>query len=193
MIFSLLCAFEIQNSTAQEYRGAQTASKLSLGFLTPYPRRVSGSNHRGCKTSNNIVTTRNKGQVNLHCHSYDKLHYSCILCNHDLIFVTDHACRVPSSYFTNAHKLHFGKRKEKLTRWVSVEDEVVSCATREIADLVFLRQSNNAGTKRSWGNLALKSKEVGSETSNMGSSHGGTRDGVLQNSVNSLLEARVEK
>jgi hypothetical protein len=68
---------------------------------------------------------------------------------------------------------------DNLTRGVAVEGKLVGSSAREASDLALVGQSNNAGTESSRGLLALEAEEIGSETSNVGGSHGGSRDGVL--------------
>lgn len=60
----------------------------------------------------------------------------------------------------------------------AVVGEEVLGAALEASDLARLSKSSEAGGESGWGLLALKSEDVGGETSNVGSSHGGTRDGV---------------
>lgn len=73
----------------------------------------------------------------------------------------------------------FGRRSNRLTAGVAVKSEVVLGARRKASDLVLGGQGLDAGGESGRGLLALESKKVGSETSNVGRSHGGTRDGVL--------------
>lgn len=70
-------------------------------------------------------------------------------------------------------------RSNRLTAGVAVESEVVLGAGVETSDLVLGSQGLHAGRESGRGLLALESKKVGSETSNVGRSHGGTRDSVL--------------
>ena len=76
-----------------------------------------------------------------------------------------------------------GTVADRLTGGVSVEGEPVGGAAGETGDLAGLSKSNKAGAESSGGLLALKSKDVGGETSNVGGSHGGSGDGVLWMSV----------
>jgi hypothetical protein len=70
-------------------------------------------------------------------------------------------------------------KERPLTAGVTVEGKVVLGARRKTGDLVLERKGLDAGGKSSGGLLALEAQEVGTETSNVGSSHGGTRDRVL--------------
>lgn len=70
--------------------------------------------------------------------------------------------------------------KTNLTRGVAIEGKVVGGTAGKTSDLVLVGQGLNAGTENSGGHLALESQKVGGKTSNVGSSHGGTRDGVLR-------------
>lgn len=67
----------------------------------------------------------------------------------------------------------------RLTAGVAVESKVVLGAGGKTGDLVLGGKSGETGRENGRGNLALESQNVGSETSNMGRSHGGTGDGVL--------------
>jgi hypothetical protein len=68
--------------------------------------------------------------------------------------------------------------KKRLTAGVAVESKVVLGAALKTGDLVLGGELSEAGAEGSRGLLALKGQNVGSKTSNVGSSHGGTRDGV---------------
>lgn len=89
------------------------------------------------------------------------------------------ACAVQPSY---THKID---TKEEICQLdnhlsaVAVEGKVVLGAGGNTADLGLEGKGLDAGSESSRGLLALESQEVGSETSNVGSSHGGTGDGVL--------------
>lgn len=65
-----------------------------------------------------------------------------------------------------------------LTAGVAVEGKVVLGARSETSDLVLDRKSSKTSTQSSRSDLAFKSKDVGSETSNMRGGHGSTGDGV---------------
>jgi hypothetical protein len=85
----------------------------------------------------------------------------------------------------NAHQQHMIKdeiharlKRLHLTRGVAVEDKVVGSARRKTGDLALVGKSNDARDKGSRGPLALESKEVCGETSDVGGSHGGSGDGV---------------
>ena len=75
-----------------------------------------------------------------------------------------------------------------LTAGVAVEDEVVLSARRKTSDLVLDRKGLDTGGESSRGLLTLKSEEVSSKTSNVGSSHGSTGDGVLHFKVSLSLD-----
>lgn len=62
---------------------------------------------------------------------------------------------------------------------VAVEGKVVDGAGGKTGDLALEGESSEAGGESSRCLLALESQDVGSETSNVGGSHGGTGDGVL--------------
>jgi hypothetical protein len=88
-------------------------------------------------------------------------------------------------YHINAHQQHVIRngvharlKRLHLTRGVAVEDKVVGSARRKTGDLALVGKSNDARDKGSRGPLALESKEVCGETSDVGGSHGGSRDGV---------------
>ena len=66
-----------------------------------------------------------------------------------------------------------------LTAGVSVESEVVHGAGWDTGDLVLERQALDTRRKSSRGLGALESQKVGTETSNVRSSHGSSGDGVL--------------
>lgn len=78
----------------------------------------------------------------------------------------------------NAHKGRY--ESNCLTTGVTVEGELVLGTRRKTSDLVLQRQGSETGGEGSRGLLALETKDVGGKTSNVGSSHGGTRDGVLR-------------
>jgi hypothetical protein len=69
-------------------------------------------------------------------------------------------------------------KRKRLTAGVAVESKVVLGAALKTGDLVLCGELSQAGGKGSRSLLALEGKDVGSETSNVRSSHGGTRDGV---------------
>jgi hypothetical protein len=70
------------------------------------------------------------------------------------------------------------RSKKRLTAGVAVESEVVLGAALEAGDLVLGGEGSEAGAEGSRGLLALKREDVSSKTSDVGSSHRGTRDGV---------------
>lgn len=70
-------------------------------------------------------------------------------------------------------------RPELLAAGIAVESKVVLSAAGKASNGVLGGESLEAGSKSSRSHLALEAKNVGSKTSNVRSSHGGTRDGVL--------------
>jgi hypothetical protein len=79
------------------------------------------------------------------------------------------------------------QRRSHLTAGVAVEGKVVLGARRKTGDLVLSGKGLEARGESSGSPLALKAQDVSTETSNVGSSHGGTRDGVLDRIVSSLF------
>lgn len=69
--------------------------------------------------------------------------------------------------------------RDRLTGGVAVEGKAVLGAAGETGDHALGGESDEAGRESSRGDLALETQEVSSETSNVGRSHGGSRDGVL--------------
>jgi hypothetical protein len=67
----------------------------------------------------------------------------------------------------------------RLSGGVAVEGEPVGGTAGETSDLAGGGKSNQAAAESSGGLLTLETEDVSSETSNVGSSHGGSRDGVL--------------
>jgi hypothetical protein len=77
-------------------------------------------------------------------------------------------------------------KRIRLTAGVAVESKVVLGARRKTGDLVLGGKGLEAGGESSGGPLALKTQDVSTKTSNVGSSHGSTRDGILYYLVSSL-------
>ena len=67
-----------------------------------------------------------------------------------------------------------------LTAGVAVEGKLVLGTRRKTSDLVLQRKRGETSGEGGRGLLALESEDVGGETSNVWSSHGGTRDRVLR-------------
>lgn len=68
----------------------------------------------------------------------------------------------------------------KCLRRSAVEDEVVDGSRLDAGDLVLVGKGLDAGGKSRRGLLALEGQKVSTKTSNVGRSHRGSGDGVLE-------------
>jgi hypothetical protein len=150
--------------------------------------QTQGVSRRACYKGKSEICSIEKNQHMISPHEQDISHsklihtrnYIILVCKPSMLIIRNIKLCTTVHHFTIMQCKNTSLAKTgNLTRGVAVEGKLVESAAGETGDLALVGQSNDAGTESSGGLLALEGEEVGSKTGNVGGSHRGSRDGVL--------------